>query len=328
VSLGLFCGCWRGHVCYDENLRIGIHTSRSGSLEKAALKAAELGANTFQIFSASPRMWKASPPRPEEIKLLKRAREKHDLTPLVVHVNYLINLASLDPVIRAKSIEAFRGEIERADAIGAEYLVTHPGSYKGQALEQGIAAFALGMQEASKGLKPKKVTVLLENTVGCGFQIGCRFEELKEIRDLTLQLTDLSIGYCLDTCHLLGAGFDVSRAAGLNKTIRQAREVLGTGNVKVIHANDSKAPLGARLDRHENIGEGHIGEEGFRRILGHPELRSKPFILETPVDEEGDDRRNVEKLKELYSTGADGAGGRRPSATGRPAAVSRSRARG
>jgi deoxyribonuclease-4 len=264
------------------------------------LKAAELGANAFQIFSASPRMWKASPPRPEEIKPFRRAREKHDLTPLVVHVNYLINLASLDPVIRAKSIEAFRGEIERALAIGAEYLVTHPGSYKGQALEQGIAAFALGLQEASKGMKPRELTVLLENTVGCGFQIGCRFEELKEIRDLALQLTDLKVGYCLDTCHLLGAGFEISEAAGLGKTMRQAAKVLGMSNVKVIHANDSKAPPGARLDRHENIGEGYIGEEGFRRILAHPDLRRKPFILETPRDEEGDDRRNVEKLKELY----------------------------
>ena len=282
-------------------LRIGIHTSRSGSLEKAALRAAELGANTFQIFSASPRMWKASPPQAEEIRSFKRAREKHELAPLAVHLNYLINLASLDPVIRAKSIDAFRGEIERAAAIGAEYLVTHPGSYKGQALEQGIAAFALGMQEASRGLQPKKLTVLLENTVGCGFQIGCRFEELKEIRDLALQLTDLDVGYCLDTCHLLGAGFDVSKGAGLNQTVKEADKVLGLSHVKVIHANDSKAPVGARLDRHENIGEGYIGEEGFRRILGHPELRGKPFILETPVDEEGDDRRNIEKLKELYA---------------------------
>jgi deoxyribonuclease-4 len=282
-------------------LRLGIHTSRAGSLEKAALKAAELGANTFQIFSASPRMWKASPPRPEEIRPFRRVREKHDLKPLAVHVNYLINLASFDPVIREKSIAAFRGEMERAEAIGAEYLVTHPGSYKGQALEQGIAAFALGMQEAAKGLKLKNVTILIENTVGCGAQIGCKFEELKEIRDLALQLTDLKVGYCLDTCHLLGAGFDVAQSAGLRNAIREADRVLGMEHVKVIHANDSKAPLGARLDRHENIGEGYIGEEGFRRILAHPKLRGKPFILETPVEDEGDDRRNLAKLKELYA---------------------------
>jgi deoxyribonuclease-4 len=261
----------------------------------------ELGANTFQIFSASPRMWKARPPRPDEIRPFKRVREKHDLDPLAVHVNYLINLASLDPVIRERSVAAFRGEIERAEAIGADYLVTHPGNYKGLSLEQGIAAFALGVAEAAKGLKPKTVTVLLENTVGCGSQIGCKFEELAELRRLILELTDLKVGYCLDTCHLFAAGNNIAVAKGLARTVRDAGAILGLEHVRIIHANDSKAPLGSRVDRHQNIGEGHIGEEGFRRILAHPKLRRKPFILETPVDNENDDRRNMDKLKELYA---------------------------
>jgi deoxyribonuclease-4 len=287
--------------CYDWNLRIGIHTSRSKSLENAALIAARLGANTFQIFSASPRMWKASSPRPEDIRLLERAREKHALTPLAVHVSYLINLASLHPVTRTKSVSAFRGEIERADAIGAEFLVMHPGNYIGCSLEQGIAAFALGVAEAAKGLNPAKLMLLLENTVGCGAQIGCKFGELKELRDLILRLTDLRVGYCFDTCHLLAAGHDVAHAAGLNRALEEAEETLGLEHVRLIHANDSKAPLGSRIDRHQHIGEGYIGEEGFRRILAHPKLRHKPFILETPVDKEGDDRRNVETLKRLYA---------------------------
>jgi deoxyribonuclease-4 len=244
-------------------------------------------------------MWKASPAKPDEIRLLKRAREKHDLTPLVIHVNYLVNLASLDPVIREKSIVSFRGEVERATAIGAEYLVTHPGNYKGHSVEQGIAAFALGIAEAVKEVKLRDLTLLLENTAGCGAQIGCRFEELKEIRQLILQLTDWKVGYCLDTCHLLAAGHDIGRAPGLARTIKEADEVLGLPNVKVIHTNDSKKPLGSRVDRHEHIGEGHIGEEGFRRILNHGKLRGKAFILETPVDAEGDDLRNVETLKRL-----------------------------
>ncbi len=263
------------------------------------MKAAELGANTFQIFSASPRMWRASMPRSEEIMALRRARERLDLRPLAIHVSYLINLASIDPVIREKSIAAFRGELERAEAIGAEYLVTHPGSYRGQPLDQALAAFVLGMAEAADGGIAPSVTVLLENTAGYGAQLGSRLEELQTVRELAGRETGLKIGYCLDTCHLLAAGFDVASEAGLKKTVAHAGRILGIENVKLIHANDSKMPLGSHMDRHANIGEGHIGAEGFRRILAHPQLREKPFILETPNEDEGDDRRNVEKLKSL-----------------------------
>ena len=282
-----------------EFLRIGIHTSISGSLEKAALKAGELGANTFQIFSSSPRMWRPSVLAKEDIVAMRHARERLDLRPLVIHVNYLVNLASLDPVIREKSITSFRGELERAAAIGAEYLVTHPGNCRGMDVDHAIAAFVLGMAEAVNGCTNSGVTVLLENTAGCGAQIGCRLEELRAIRDLAQRKTHLRIGYCLDTCHLLAAGFDVANDAGLEQTVMHADRVLGLENVKVIHTNDSKTPLGSHVDRHENIGEGHIGVEGFRRILAHQKLQTKPFILETPVDEEGDDLRNVQKLKSL-----------------------------
>jgi deoxyribonuclease IV len=244
-------------------------------------------------------MWHASPPNPHQVRLLRAARARHDLYPLVIHVNYLINLASLDPVIRAKSIDAFRGELERAHAIGAEYLVLHPGSYRGATVEQCIAAFVLGLRDAADGLPAHKLTVLLENTAGSGNHLGSRFEELKSIRDLAGELTELPIGYCLDTCHLLAAGFDIATQAGLHDTLRSAEAVLGLANVHIIHANDSKSPRSSHVDRHANIGEGHIGEEAFRRILTHPKLRAKPFILETPVEEEGDDRRNLDKLKSL-----------------------------
>jgi len=285
-------------------LRIGIHTSRAGALENAAIKAAELGANTFQIFSASPRMWRAVMPLREDIRRFRAAREKFDLYPLAVHVSYLVNLATLDPVIREKSVAGFRGELERAAMIGAEYLVTHPGNYRGQSLNEGIAAFVLGMAEAAEGLDLRGVTVLLENTVGAGAQIGGTLEELKLIRDLAARECDLRIGYCLDTCHLLAAGFDIAHPPGLEATVRHIDAVLGLEHVGVIHTNDSKQPLGSRVDRHANIGEGHIGEAGFRRILRHPKLRDKPFILETPVDEEGDDQRNVDALKRLAGISA------------------------
>ncbi|HVW86723.1 MAG TPA: deoxyribonuclease IV [Bryobacteraceae bacterium] len=280
-------------------LRIGIHTSRANALENAAVKAHELGANTFQIFSSSPRMWRASVPDPADIKRFREARERFDLQPLAIHVNYLVNLATLDPVIREKSIISFRGELDRAAAIGAEYLVLHPGNYKGQSLEEGMAAFVLGLAEAARGFHAPGVTVLFENTVGGGCQIGSRFQELRTLRDLAARETDLPVGYCLDTCHLLAAGFDVASKAGLDQTIQAIDATLGLDLVRVIHANDSKGALGSRLDRHQNIGEGNIGEAGFRRILRHPALRRKPFILETPVDEDGDDQRNVDALKRL-----------------------------
>jgi deoxyribonuclease-4 len=279
--------------------RLGIHTSIAGSLERSAIRAAELGANTFQIFSTSPRQWKGSIPSPAAIKLLNRERERHDLTPLVIHDNYLINLASSDQVIRARSIEAFRGELERAIALGAEYLVAHPGNYKGQTIEEGILHFLEGVAESARSLNFEKLMLLVEGTVGAGAQLGSRFEELHVIRDYAGRMTDLPVGFCLDTCHLLAAGYDVATADGLRKTVAEADRILGLENVRVIHANDSKTALGSHIDRHENIGQGYIGLDGFRRILTHPRLRSKAFILETPVEKDGDDRRNLDTLKNL-----------------------------
>jgi deoxyribonuclease-4 len=281
-------------------MRIGIHTFTSGSLEKAATRAANLGANTFQIFSSSPRMWRASVPDPIAIRNLGRLREKHDLYPMLIHDSYLINLASCDETIRTKSVEAFRGELMRAAAIGAEYLVAHPGNCKGHSVEMGIYTFVTSLAEAARDLNTNGLKLLLENTAGSGNALGSRFEELRVMREYAGKLgVELDIGYCIDTCHCLAAGFNVADAAGLNQTVRLLDDVLGLENIPVFHANDSKTPLGSRVDRHANIGEGYIGKEGFRRILTHPKLLAKAFILETPVDNEGDDKRNVEMLKSL-----------------------------
>ena len=233
------------------------------------------------------------------IAAFESAREKYDLTPLVIHDNYLINLASAHEKVRALSIEAFRGELTRAIAIGAEYLVAHPGNYKGQTVEQGILHFLEGVAAAAQGLESGKLMLLVENTVGAGAQLGSRFEELHVMREYGAKMTDLPIGFCLDTCHLLAAGYDVATPEGLKRTIAEADRILGLDHVRVIHANDSKGALGSHIDRHQHIGEGYIGLDGFRRILGSPRLRSKAFILETPVDRDGDDRRNLETLKSL-----------------------------
>lgn len=244
-------------------------------------------------------MWRASVPDAQQVKLLRAAREKYDLKPLLIHSNYLINLASCSRELRSKSAGSFRAEIERGIEIGAEYLVVHPGNCKGHTAEQGIVALVESLAEAACGLNTSGLMVLLENTAGSGEALGSRLEELELMRYCTLQVTDLQVGFCIDTCHCHASGYDVATAAGLKKTVAEIDRVLGIENVKAIHANDSKTPFNSRVDRHENIGEGYIGEDGFRRILNHPKLRSKPFILETPVDEEGDDRRNIETLKRL-----------------------------
>jgi deoxyribonuclease-4 len=243
-------------------------------------------------------MWLARPPDPAQVRALQAIRRDCDINPLVVHVNYLVNLASQDPVIRSKSIATFRGELDRAATIGAEFLVVHPGSYKGQSVDEGVAACAEGLCQAALGFGGA-VTVLIENTAGSGSALGSRFEELRAIRDLTVAEAGLPIGYCLDTCHLLAAGFDIATPAGLRSTLHQAGEVLGLDHVHVFHANDSKTPLGSRVDRHAKIGQGCLGREPFRRLLAHPELRHKVFISETPVEREGDDKRNMATLRSL-----------------------------
>lgn len=283
----------------QSRLRIGVHTSIGKSLEDAAFTASRAGANTFQIFSSSPRQWRASVRTASESALLQRARDKHDLFPLVIHDNYLINLASCSESLRAQSVAAFRGEIERALAIGAEFLVAHPGNCKGHSVEEGIYTVIRSLAEAAHGIDTKKLTVLLENTAGSGAALGSRLEELGRMRQFAAELTDLQIGFCIDTCHCLASGYDVSTEAGLKNTVAEIERHLGIHNVKVIHANDSKAPLGSHVDRHEHIGHGYIGEAGFRRILNHPKLRSKAFILETPNDNAGDEARNIETLKKL-----------------------------
>jgi deoxyribonuclease-4 len=284
-------------------LRIGIHTSKSGAFENAALKAHELGANTFQVFSSSPRMWRAGVPDAADIRKLRAVREKHDLAPMIVHDSYLINLASCEEPIRKQSIAAFRGELERAIAIGAEYLVMHPGNCKGQPLEQGLMNVIGGLEEAARGLRGS-VTVLLENTVGAGGQIGGRFEELEAIRRFAQERIDFALGFCLDTCHCFASGnYNVATPDGLVRTVAAIDAILGMDRVAVIHTNDSKGTAGSRLDRHANIGEGYIGTEGFRRILTHPSLRTKAFVLETPVDSPGDDKRNLDALWKLAKTG-------------------------
>ena len=251
-------------------------------------------------------MWRASSLDPARIEAFRALRQKYELGPVAIHCNYLINLAATDESVLRQSMISFRGELERALAIGAEYLVLHPGSKKGHgSSEDAVLLAAASIAAASKGLAfPRHgFHLLLENTAGAGQSIGSTFEELASLADLAQRAgAQMRIGYCIDTCHCLAAGYDVASEAGLADTVRALDRVLGLDNVPMFHANDSKGALGSHLDRHANIGDGHIGLDGFRRILNHPQLVAKAFILETPSDDGGAER-DMATLRRLTSGG-------------------------
>ncbi|MBL8173755.1 MAG: deoxyribonuclease IV [Bryobacterales bacterium] len=280
-------------------MRVGRHLSVAGSLPAAAERAREIGANTLQIFSSSPRMWRGAMPAAASIETFRRLRQDYDLQPLVIHDNYLINLPAADLDVRRKSIAAFRGEVQRAVAIGADYLVAHPGSSRGQSADAAIAAFAESLEAATAGLAVAGVTLLLECTAGQGSALGWRFEELAALRDAAASRTPLPIQFCLDTCHLYAAGYDIKTPDGLEAMLREADSLLGIENIPVIHTNDSKTPLGSKRDRHAAIGKGYIGQEAFRRLLTHPRLDGRAFLLETPIEKDTDEQESVATLWHL-----------------------------
>ena len=290
----------------DGSLRIGIHASISGSYINALEAARKLGCNALQIFSASPRMWAGGPSRvPDAAAAAFRSRrEELALGPLVIHANYLINLAAAQPMLRTRSIQAFHDEIVRGISLGADFLVVHPGARGEAKMESAIATIIHSVKEAVRRVQLGKLRILIENTAGMGTAVGSRLEEVAAI---LRGLNALGVGACLDTAHLFAAGYDIGSASGLESTISQIEQTIGLENVYVWHVNDSKIPLGGRVDRHENIGEGKIKAEAFARILQHPKLGAsvstgmpgRAFILETPIEEPGDDRKNVAKLWEL-----------------------------
>lgn len=290
----------------DGSRRIGIHTSIAGSLAGALDIAHGLGANAVQIFSASPRMWGGGVRIQEtDAARFRSRRAELGLGPVVIHANYLVNLASPNPVLRARSMQAFHHEIVRAMALGADYLVLHPGSRQDASAESAIVSIAQGLQQAARGLKLGELRILLENTAGQGSSVGSRFEELKSIADAC---TALPLGVCLDTAHLFAAGWDLRTPGGLDSALSHMEATIGLSRIAVVHVNDSKVPLGARVDRHEHVGKGKIGLEAFRRILNHPSLAGRAWILETPIDKPGDDLRNVTTLWKLVGNPSATAG--------------------
>ncbi len=283
------------------------------------------------MFSANPRGWRTVELSAAACEAFREARSRFTLAPVAIHANYLINLASSDAVIGALSVAAFRSEIERAVALGADYLVVHPGCAKDSERKLACRTVVDSVARALTDFKPAGLTrcsggvltaertgaldaavvtpslqrvlnggplmLLLENTAGQGTSLGADLDELAEILAGVSRL--MPSGVCLDTAHLFAAGYPVHTARGLGVTIRRIEASVGLANVRLIHANDSKTPLGSHVDRHQHIGRGHIGHDGFKRIVRHPKLRRIPFICETPIDKPGDDRRNVRVIRSL-----------------------------
>jgi len=280
--------------------RIGVHVGTAGGCFTAVTRAVEAGANTFQIFSSSPRMWKAPDVKPADAAKMRELRAQHDIGPVAVHASYLINLCSQTGTVRENSVAAFRGEVERALALGAEFLVLHPGSWKGLTRDEGLRLAADSIERAIDGIDfttAPKFRILIENTAGAEFSLGGKLEQVAELVQCLQACAPVAV--CLDTCHVHVAGYDIVSPDGYAETTMLIRDTVGFDAVKVWHCNDAKAAMGSKLDRHEHIGEGTIGAEAFRRLLHDERFADAVFIAETPVDAPGDEARNVGVLRAL-----------------------------
>lgn len=279
---------------------LGCHLSISGGLEQTIARAEELHINALQIFSHNARSWKMSPLKPEEAqRFIERRRHAH-IEYAVIHTIYLINLASPDPKNFKLSVQALKDEVQRAGELKIPHVNTHIGAHLGQGVEQGLERIVEAIDTvlaSPQAQSAPDVMILLENSAGEGTELGATFAELgtvlKNIKEKS------RVGVCIDTCHAFCAGYDLTTPQGLEKTLAELDREVGLERVALVHLNDSKFPLGSRRDRHEHIGQGYIGTEGFRLVVNHPALRDKPFILETPKDDDSSDPTNLARIRAL-----------------------------
>jgi deoxyribonuclease-4 len=274
--------------------RIGAHVSIADGFPTAVDREIELGGNCGQIFVGSPRGWTVGNVDPEEADAFRESSEEQDVGPWIVHGTYLINLATPKEDLAAKSVDCLQDELDATATLGVPYYVFHPGAHTGAGEETGIENVGERLSEVDV---PTDVTLLLENTAGTGTTVGTHLADLHRSVEVSgLDYDDL--GICLDTCHLFAAGYDFTDADGMESLIAEVDDTVGIGNVHYLHLNDSKHPLGSEKDEHEHIGEGEIGEEGFRRFINHHALKELPMVVETPADEKGYSW-NIERVKEL-----------------------------
>ena len=280
-------------------IRLGVHVSIAGGIEKAVLRARELGCSAMQIFSRNPRGWKVSPLSSRAIAAFRGAVGHREFDPIVVHTPYLLNLASADESLHRRSILALALDVKRAEQLGARYVVTHLGSAK----ERGRA---FGLRRVVKALRvvtgqDSLVSILLENSAGAGNSMGAGFAELREIIERVGQKGRL--GVCFDSCHGYAAGYDFCSVETTEALVREIDQTIGLQRLALLHLNDCAGSLGSHLDRHQHIGKGKIGLAGFRSLLGHSSLRRIPMILETPKKSPQDDIRNMSRIRNLFRKG-------------------------
>ena len=263
--------------------------SIAGGLPRAVDRAQASGCDALQIFTKSAGQWRARPLPFEEVALFRRRVRETGIRPVVAHNSYLINLAAASPTLRDQSFAALAEELDRAEALGLDGLVMHPGSFTSGAEEQGLDLIADALARLLQQRPRGRTRVVLEHTAGQGTNLGHRFEHLAYILD-RLQGSP-RVGVCLDTCHLLAAGYDICTVDGYAATFRRFNELIGLARIKVFHLNDSKKPCGSRVDRHEHIGKGCLGLEPFRMLLNDRRFAKLPMLLETPKLETPESRR-------------------------------------
>jgi deoxyribonuclease-4 len=278
-------------------MRLGVHVPLDGKIYNALEHARQLGCNTMQIFSRNPQRWRDDFLDPQDIEEFNRRQEKFKIRPLFIHIPYLINLASPNPKLYGASIEAYIEDILEAEAIHADYIVTHMGSHKDTSEEQGLSRLIEALNKILEETKNTAVGLLLENTAGSGSWLGYKFIHHNKIIQGLRQ--NERVGLCLDTAHAYLAGYDLATPDGLQAMLDEIERLIGLSRLKLIHLNDAKGALGARHDRHQHIGRGHIGRQGIQRIINHPKLINLPFILETPKDTVNADEVNLGIVRRL-----------------------------
>lgn len=288
-------------------MKFGAHVSVRGGVELAPDRAVEIGCETFQIFTRNQRQWQARPLPPQAVEQFREKCIRYGLKPLCAHASYLINLASPDPATLERSRQAMVEELERAQVLGIEYVVVHSGAHMGHGIPKGLEALAdsvMWVLDRVGGTKTARL--LLENSAGAGTTLGSDLGELSQVGEI-LEAQGYPVGFCLDICHLFAAGYELRDEESYAKTLRHVEETLGSGRVLVLHFNDSKKPLGARVDNHANVGEGEIGEIPFSFWIRDRSWSDRIAILETPGGEDNY-RRELLLLKKMR----DGAMGEEP----------------
>lgn len=276
---------------------LGAHVSISGSIDLSVDRALQLSCTTFQIFTRNPRGWKTTKLRKDEVERFKDKRRKAGFSVVVAHMPYLPNIASPNKSSWQLSLRSLIDELKRCDQLEIDYLVSHIGSHLGKGIDVGILQVARAVDTSIEKTNPKCM-LLLENMAGQKNSVGSRFEDIRRILDKISHID--KVGICLDTCHLFAAGYDVKTQAGITNTFNDFDSIIGLKMLKVVHLNDSAAGLGRHLDRHEHIGLGQIGEDGFKNFINQKFIKKLPMIIETPEDERGDYARDLSVLRSLY----------------------------